>query len=477
MKKFYFFILCFGLISIQNTFSQINNENKETKSSLNQKTPLQLMGLDSVTYSSDPSQTNIFQYDNRGNLTLRQSAFHKDENTYNQDSLLIRNLFYLWDYDSNYFRAHESTEFTYDNNSNLSQDIMSIFLDTAWFLNVKNTYEYTNNLLTTERSCFFDLDSNNWIYSSKTVYTYNSNNDITEQRFYYIENGIDELSNKTTNTYDANNNLTLSLYESYQDSLTLSYGTRTNYTYNNNLLTMMLTESYSVYDSSIWRPSYKQEYTYNANSQVATRLNYMYNNSSSQFVLHNLDSLTYDNNNNYTQIKSYINYNQVWSSNQKTTNTFNYSYAKQDLLIPKPAPRSLSYVPISEYNNMITEQIQGYNYTPGMETNWVYDTNVYHYTLKTVYLSLSDNITFDGTNLTVYPNPTSKEAKITLSGIEQNTQISLIDIQGRTIKSINKKPIDNKLELTLDVSTLKKGTYILNIRSGRLTQSKKLIIY
>ncbi|MDD4529267.1 MAG: T9SS type A sorting domain-containing protein, partial [Bacteroidales bacterium] len=131
---------------------------------------------------------------------------------------------------------------------------------------------------------------------------------------------------------------------------------------------------------------------------------------------------------------------------------------------------------LDNYNHMLTHYINANNYEPSNESTWSYDTNIYNYSLKTFILTLPTNILYDGTNLILYPNPTNEKTIISLEGVGTEIKILIIDIQGKEVLSLVEKPIGNKLELSVDVSKFKKGTYFINIRSGKYSQTKKLIV-
>lgn len=83
---------------------------------------------------------------------------------------------------------------------------------------------------------------------------------------------------------------------------------------------------------------------------------------------------------------------------------------------------------------------------------------------------LTNTSLFANNQITLYPNPATNY--IQLQGINDNTQISIFDLNGRVLKTV---PY-SKNEI-IDVSKLKNGTYILKIQEANKTiESKKLII-
>lgn len=434
------------------------------------------MALDSIKHFSNPDEPTVFEYDERGNLILMKDVFHKIVNTYNQDSLLLSSLFHIWNYDSNYFLPHELTVYTYDNNRRIVQDIMSIMIDNVWIDNVKMNYEYTNDLKTRQITSFFNEDLNDWILSSKTDFIYNADNlVINENIYYYNSDGLNEyLGSQTTNIYDQNNNKTYSLYESYNDTAALVYGTKTYFTYNSdNLLIEKLQEIYSSYYSTNWTPSNKIEISYNTNNLKLSQHTYMYGND--EWNLHNIDSFSYDSYTNQVLAETYLFYNEVWLCSQKVIHAFDYDYTSDQLLKPKSSSANNTLIYFENYSHMLKYDIQATNYSLD-GVSWSFDTSEYFYSLRSILISLPANVVDNGMSLMVYPNPTNEKTIISLIGVEGEIEISIFDVQSREIKRIVEKPIGNKLEVGVDVSSFKKGTYFIKLRNGKYSQTRKLIV-
>lgn len=475
MKKIYFLVLCFIIIGSQNSFSQSKAEKNKSKSEILSKANVQLMALDSVAYAYAPNEPTIYQYDSYGRLILMKDVFSKYVYTYDNNENLINTLYYIWDYDSNFFRQHENIDFLYDNNGNKISEIMSIFIDSVWLFNQKTLSEYTNNLLTKEENYFFDLDSNYWIYYGKTDYLYNESNLITKIETYYKNEGIEELGSKTEYLYDNNNNPVHIQNEYYNSEGELSYGSKTFNSYNsNNLLTQILMENYNAYQDSLWKPSMKQTLTYNPNNLMVSRNNFMHN-ATDGFVLHSIDSLYYDNNNNQTLINTYTNYNQEMDCTQKYINLFDYNYTSDDVLQFSDKLGHMKPEFFDNYNNMLTNIIYSSGF-PDDLNSWSDDSTYLYYSMKNIIVSLGEGISFNGKDFLLYPNPTNTEAKLVVEGLNQDLDILIYDIKGRLVENIKSSPINERVELVINTRNLRKGTYIINLRSGKYSNSKKLIV-
>jgi endoglucanase len=75
----------------------------------------------------------------------------------------------------------------------------------------------------------------------------------------------------------------------------------------------------------------------------------------------------------------------------------------------------------------------------------------------------------------IYPNPAKDKVFIEFAGNADNCRITLIDITGRTIMSKN-APGEASGKITIDISAIPPGIYILKTISGRETHSARVII-
>jgi GH35 family endo-1,4-beta-xylanase len=79
----------------------------------------------------------------------------------------------------------------------------------------------------------------------------------------------------------------------------------------------------------------------------------------------------------------------------------------------------------------------------------------------------------DPPEFTVFPNPvTSGTISVVSSSSQQMDAVELVDLRGRTVKRIE----SCEPRVTLDITSLEKGFYLLKIRSGSSVGSSKLII-
>ncbi|MDD4739879.1 MAG: T9SS type A sorting domain-containing protein, partial [Bacteroidales bacterium] len=84
----------------------------------------------------------------------------------------------------------------------------------------------------------------------------------------------------------------------------------------------------------------------------------------------------------------------------------------------------------------------------------------------------------DQTPVTImmYPNPASQETKLVVTGLQGEVKITISDVQGRIINTINTKANNNKVEETLKVSNMAKGVYYVRLQNDQISRTQKLIV-
>jgi hypothetical protein len=80
-------------------------------------------------------------------------------------------------------------------------------------------------------------------------------------------------------------------------------------------------------------------------------------------------------------------------------------------------------------------------------------------------------------NLKVYPNPASNQVTITNSGNTLLHKISFYDLAGREVKTLSREVLGDSLSaISIDVSDLKKGTYLVKIDDKKQSITRRLVI-
>jgi uncharacterized repeat protein (TIGR01451 family) len=105
-----------------------------------------------------------------------------------------------------------------------------------------------------------------------------------------------------------------------------------------------------------------------------------------------------------------------------------------------------------------------FDYNPAIITN----------TCNTEFFQTLGNPSFTANTITLYPNPTSNAVQITNSLNETITNVALYEVSGKLVKQLTET---NHSQITVDLQTLAKGLYFVEITTASNTkQIKKLII-
>lgn len=78
-------------------------------------------------------------------------------------------------------------------------------------------------------------------------------------------------------------------------------------------------------------------------------------------------------------------------------------------------------------------------------------------------------------NVSLYPNPTNNQSKLQISGINTQTRLTIIDIQGRIIKKERIKPTNNSINTIIDLTNQPKGIYYIKLENQTTSRVEKII--
>lgn len=97
------------------------------------------------------------------------------------------------------------------------------------------------------------------------------------------------------------------------------------------------------------------------------------------------------------------------------------------------------------------------------------------------FLSVSGitNILEDGRQLSIYPNPASKQLTINIKlEFSLSTDLRIIDLTGKTVKELSQELAHENgiYKARLDISDLPAGIYFVRIKQQDQVFSKKLIV-
>lgn len=270
-------------------------------------------------------------------------------------------------------------------------------------------------------------DNNTWIDVSKTLFTYSVSKKILTQTTQIA--GIDFV--KISYTYDTNDMLTTQLVEALFPLQTNSE--QTNYTYNADG-----TENQQVVQTwtGQWVNSVRSTNTYNPPKKLASTLKEMWQNEA--WVNSSRTTLTYNAKDSIAESLEEIWANNAWVNSMKDT----YSYNDNGGLLM-----------------LVTQEWNSGSSQWENKTRLTYD---YSTGINPVELSAKGSV--------VYPNPFEDQITIESSSLDEHG-IQVYNAVGQLINSLKTNGTITKL----DLAGLKKGVYLMKIKTAHQEQTIKLL--
>jgi len=434
-------VCAFAQQETKRPFDRENFRERETKSDLfsfrehtksemrNNRTPISTRQSNNATHRLDSiigmSEKIDFEYDNNGNMTMFTE--------------------YEWDNRFNAWRGVWREVFAYDNNGNVITRISSEWWNNAWesFIKDEFTYDSNGNLITQISSEWWN---NAWESFRKEEFTYDSNRNLITEIWSEWRNNAWESFRKVEFAYDSNGNLI-----------------RQN------------TFLWNRTDST-WENFRKEEFIYNSSGNLITQISYFWDSWNEEWINDRRIEFSYDNNGNMiTQIasrqdwdnawrndwKSEFSYdsngnmiaeivsdwrNNAWRNDWKTEFEFDLSVSASDILP----------------NYFFTEEIEPWlianNKVISMKYyGWIGNTWRELEALTFHYSQTPTNIpNIPENSFTIFPNPVFEN--FTISGITENTLVSITDLNGRVLLQQMVSPNEQ-----ISVGHLSAGVYFVRV--------------
>lgn len=406
---------------------------------------------------------------------------------HDQDSL--QNL-----YDPVSFLLNQENNFIYD------------FFNNTWLNNNRFLNSYTNGLLSEKVLQLWN--GSLWVNDEKKSFTYNSIN-LCTQEIHYDWNATDWL-NTFRYDYSYNNEFLKDTITSYQWSILNNNWfplNKTIYTYDNN---DNLTETLIlIWDGSNWINSQKSNQFFNSSNQYISGISYVWNNITNQWVNGAKDTVIYTSPN--TSLSIYYTWfpaNNTWKYNTKKINVYDVNTMLLEQFIYQvwndqlstwinqnkvqygyDAQQNTVSVITYSWNNLFSQWInlskEEYSFNSenyksiekiffwdDMMNDWKESFKKFYWYEADPLASIEEISIAEGT---IYPNPCSDVLYINTSNLSsEQCHIRLYNLNGQEL--LNEWKISNNpAVLSIQVSTLPQGVYILQLISDGKYMVKKVI--
>lgn len=335
--------------------------------------------------------------------------------------------------------------YSYDANNNLiNETYYSWSGDANWAINGKQTNSF-NNFGKIIENVYENINSATGIVVDgfKTIYTYNSAQQITVITNQQLSNGVWINDTRSLLSY-SNNKISLLIGESWNgssweftvDSSQNDGSSRVTVNYGANGLSSEFI--YEVWDGSGWSLESKEIYTYNTNNKNTQQISQDWNGTA--YTNSSKIEKTYDSNNNLILEKEFDFTNGIFTSNYEESYTFDTSQLMSS--ITNPFTDTTGFDALSGNDNNFVNKIV----TSSTGSN---DRTTYYYNGATASIKEFTNL-----NFRAYPNPSSNEVTINV-GNKTLKSAALYSILGNKILSTE----SNKIV----ISNLSKGIYLLKV--------------
>ncbi len=340
---------------------------------------------------------------------------------------------------------------------------------------------------------------NNWSYSQKIIFGYNTYGKANNQEFYqYDFGGWQPLFRQTNYQFDSQHNCTEWTAEQFNNNSWTASG-REQFTYDTaNHLT---TDVFMNYNSGVWQNNEQWLYTY-SNNNITSRTHQKWNLSASAWE--NDERLSYNYNTSDQVVSTLFEH---WKAGawQNWTRTLNYIYSGNDLTSNESEQwdtLSSSFRPYGQIvytydgNHHVTNEhflnwdastgtwvnFTQFDYTFDANGNWsshlmrIWDagSNTWKNSSKTLYYystaftSLGEQAVKNG--LGASPNPASSFVEIKSTHWPANIRIS--DLSGKVFIS---EQLQNANAARIDMTSLAPGLYLLDITTETGHFNEKII--
>lgn len=348
------------------------------------------------------------------------------------------------------------TNVTY-NNAEFQESITQKWENGAWENDEKVTMVFKNgkpDTVTVESWSTFGGNSS-WRRSERFYYTWSGDNFATKTRQRYSFGGGGSPpgwrnSRMWTASYGTQG--MTSIVEAKWDNGMWEDTSKKTITYDavlNNISQIL----YQVWGTFAWESKSKDDYTlYNPSGLVSQIITSLFDgtnwNEYKKLVYHYVDP------NDATSAPDSIIHSEI-------NLPPNYANVYKHIIKSDPVDKKMLQDSVMSWNGIDKWVYESFD----TSNNWYWGWNVNVETVK-------DN---NQDNITVYPSPASNQITINLEGIrnESDFHFTIIDIQGRTVKSWSETAVD---KTTISINDLPAGSYMLHVRSDNRFEVERFVV-
>ncbi|MCK3684757.1 T9SS type A sorting domain-containing protein [Maribellus sp. YY47] len=372
--------------------------------------------------------------------------------------------YYSWNTENWRWKTEQANYYFFGTNGRLDSTEYQEYVVGNYKRYIQTQYIYENELLryTQRRQKIDEIET--WEELDRTKYTYDSIGQLTHvysqkrdpfddrwATYFYIEYTRDTLGNVVQETgYD---------YEDYDGISTRKY--YLTYDYNDSNRLVIITEFVKGWQEGQFVEDRKQENSYDENGQLKSETYYNWEYDSDGWLEDT--RLVYDHTVSGGELQTVVSqdWNGQWLDKRKALYLTNHFYTIDEVL---HADFLDAFVPMVVIDSIVCERIE----KSILQNNAWTDAGLTAYYFSTDWPTGTNDI--ETSTVRVYPNPVSDFLNIE-TGFQDVASCVLYDLAGRVV---HQTQITSRL--TMDVSRLTSGFYILEVRHDNETvYSGKLI--
>jgi hypothetical protein len=399
---------------------------------------LETWAIDEWTKSTSPVSKQVASYDDNGTLIRLENYYWNNDAwqpEYAEESVINdrdEEVFYAW--------------------YNYNQDSQEWEMDEGY----RAVEEYNdNNIVEVRLWEYYNSWEDTWFAEFKEVYTLNENNVVTEITEYWYDDWDETWVPEYKMVFELDeNNVWMSGYSYMWDLFEelwipeLKYESFSWYDFNtlkiSGLITLMNSAIFDDWDKSNedeieWINFLKLHAEYNADGLLTLMINYMeYDNDAGEWIPAMQEEMDYDHFGNVIYDAFSI-YSDGWhiASAYKLEMEYNDDQSVK------------SYDALMAFDSWKNEFIPVYRYE-------------YYYAEETTGVPSYSNVE----DLMVYPNPATSVLNLVWSGSDQMIDIDILGIDGRIVTRYEKFPVMAGQPVSLDVSQLNDGVFIIRCQGN-----------
>lgn len=416
MKKLFFTLSLLGfafLTMAQAANTNLNDSLRREKIALFKKHHRNVISVSNTT-TLRSSQTLTVRLDSI--LTTSDKGPSKTEYSYNSNGKVNVELsLYL---ENGVWVNGSKTLYTYDSNNRLSEYLIQNWddINMVWEDNFKEVISRNSNgQILIENDYSWDKVNTTWVNNSKMTYAYNASNQLIADTAYSVMSNPIVYTQKEEYVYDANANLTTKIEYSWDAA------------------------------NNLWKPYLKTTHSY-TNNKLSSAIVYYW--TGSAWVQDTQETYTYDTFGNPIEYITHTWVNGVWDYGYKNQYTFNTSYLLSNLNILDENKTLYTKTVELSYNNMLTKEVS-YDETSSGSGVWTQagsDTYYYNTTTNAVYNSSVSKLRI-----------TTINGKVEISALSQGEDVTIYNLQGIAIYS------QKGTAETVSINLPARGLYVVKV--------------